>query len=106
MNPSATLEAAKAIPEDLIEQARKLFLDEHLASCPKGMVPTNFMLARTAEIAIARAILAERERCALVADSLPIAAMDRTNSTSHELSFAVGAMAQRDSIAKQIRGEA
>jgi hypothetical protein len=52
----------------------------------------------------ARAILAERERCAKVAEILPKCAMTNSHNATPEFTFSIGAAAQASAIAAAIRG--
>jgi hypothetical protein len=57
------------------------------------------------EIKIARAILAERERCASLAERIPIAELQATSATADhiELTWRTAALVQRSTIAAAIR---
>lgn len=52
---------------------------------------------------IARAFLAERERCADLADVLPLTELVRTNDEDPKIIWRVAATTQRDAIAQAIR---
>jgi len=83
-----------AIPDDIMRTARELVGEPNLyVSEPAAEEMTQV---------IARAILQERERCAKVAEDLPVAELVSTSASSHIMTFGVGATAQRNAIVAAI----
>lgn len=78
------------IPEDIIAAAENAYWDPECESTP---------------MVIARAILAERERCASLAERIPIAELEATSATADliELTWRTAALVQRNTIATAIR---
>ncbi len=91
-----TTEKEGAIPDDVSRMASAA-ADKIFA---QGYMPASHGYVRGV---IVRAVLAARERSAKVAEDTPVVEVVRTSADSPELTFSVGAAAQRNAIATAIR---